>query len=141
MGLKHSATDQMPFARLHAWDWPVYGEQSDDASGLTIGAVGCVDGPLNVAPELWMAIWDAYTGGRLREAEAAQETAWEFVDRMLACGGTYHALAKAALGMRLGIECGDTRAPAAPLTPEQRSARATDSQRSTVGAKRRTVTR
>jgi dihydrodipicolinate synthase/N-acetylneuraminate lyase len=31
-------------------------------------------------------------------------------------------LAKAALGTRLGIECGDARAPAAPLTPEQRRA-------------------
>ena len=89
---------------------------------LTIGAVGCVDGPLNVAPGLWMSIWNAYAGGRLREAEAAQEAAWNFVDRMLACGGTYHALAKAALGMRLGIECGDARAPAAPLTLQQRNA-------------------
>ena len=89
---------------------------------LTIGAAGCVDGSLNIAPELWMAIWNAYAGGRLREAEAAQEAACDFVDRMLACGGTYHALAKAALGMRLGIECGDARAPAVPLTPQQRDA-------------------
>ena len=123
VGLKHSATDQMhirTFARMGLACFT--GNSRMMLPGLTIGAVGCVDGPLNVAPELWMAIWDAYTGGRLREAEAAQETAWEFVDRMLACGGTYHALAKAALGMRLGIECGDARAPAAPLTPEQRSA-------------------
>ena len=39
------------------------------------------DGPLNVAPELWMAIWNAYAGGRLREAEGT--AVWDFVDRML----------------------------------------------------------
>lgn len=123
VGLKHSANDQMhirTFARMGLACFT--GNCRLVLPALTIGAVGCVDGPLNVAPELWMAIWKAYAGGRLREAEAAQEAASAFVDRMLSCGGTYHALAKAALGMRLGIECGDARAPAAPLTPRQRDA-------------------
>ena len=123
IGLKHSATDQMhirTFARMGLACFT--GNSRMVLPALTIGAVGCVDGPLNVAPELWMAIWNAYAGGRLREAEAAQEAACDFVDRMLACGGNYHALAKAALEMRLGIECGDARAPAAPLTPQQRDA-------------------
>ena len=118
VGLKHSANDQMhirTFARMGLACFT--GNCRLVLPALTVGAVGCVDGPLNVAPELWMAIWKAYAGGRLREAEAAQEAASAFVDRMLSCGGTYHALAKAALGMRLGIECGDARAPAAFARP------------------------
>ena len=101
VGLKHSANDQMhirTFARMGLACFT--GNCRLVLPALTVGAVGCVDGPLNVAPELWMAIWKAYAGGRLREAEAAQEAASAFVDRMLSCGGTYHALAKAALGMR-----------------------------------------
>ena len=39
---------------------------------------------------------------------------------MLSCGGTYHAWAKATPEIRLVIECGDVRAPAAPLTSQQR---------------------
>ena len=39
---------------------------------LTIGATGCVDGPPNVAPELWIDIWEAYNDGDLKRAEAAQ---------------------------------------------------------------------
>lgn len=120
IGLKHSAVDQMhirTFARMGLACFT--GNSRMMLPALTIGAVGCVDGPLNVAPELWMAIWNAHVDGRLREAESAQEAAWEFVDCMLACGGTYHALAKAAIGLRLGIGCGDARAPAAPLTSQQ----------------------
>ena len=121
VGLKRSATDQMHIRTFERVGLVCFtGNSRMVLPALTIGAVGCVDGPLNVAPELWMAIWNAYAGGRLREAEAAQESAWDFVNRMLSCGGTYHVLAKAALGIRLGIECGDARAPAAPLTSQQR---------------------
>ena len=118
-GLKHSATDQM-HSHVCTLGWPVYGEQSDDASGADhwsrrLRGQSAQRG----ASSGWRY------GMRIRRPTpkaGCSETAWEFVDRMLACGGTYHALAKAALGMRLGIECGDARAPAAPLTPEQRSA-------------------
>ena len=44
---------------------------------LTIGATGCVDGPLNVAPEFWLEIWNAYQEGDLKRAEAAQARATE----------------------------------------------------------------
>ena len=79
-----------------------------------------MDGTLNVVPEPWMTIWNAYVGGRLREAEITREEAWGFVNRMLECGGTYHALAKAVLGIRLDIKCGDARTPVALLTSQQR---------------------
>ena len=89
---------------------------------LTIGAIGCVDGPPCVAPELWIDVWNAYGQGDLQRAEEAQEQVWLFVEALLACGGTYHALAKAALSLRLGIDCGAARLPAAPLTDVERAA-------------------
>jgi dihydrodipicolinate synthase/N-acetylneuraminate lyase len=123
VGLKHSAENQMPvrtFARMGLACFSGNGRLMLPA--LTIGAIGCVDGPPCVAPELWMEVWNAHEQGDLRRAEKAQEQVWLFVDAMLACGGTYHALAKAALSLRLGIDCGAARLPAAPLTEQERAA-------------------
>ena len=92
---------------------------------LTLGATGCVDGPLNMLPELWLAIWNAYRDGDLKRAEAAQDNAWEILSEISRCGGGFHAVIKAVLSERLGIECGDPRPPASPLTAEQRTALST----------------
>jgi N-acetylneuraminate lyase len=89
---------------------------------MTLGAVGCVDGPPGVMPELWVAIWEAYRAGDLVEAEAAQNRASEAVEALLACGGGFHATAKAAIGLRLGVDCGSPRPPALPLASAQREA-------------------
>lgn len=123
IGLKHSAENQMhvrTFARMGLACFT--GNCRLMLPALTIGAIGCVDGPPCVAPELWVDIWNAYGQGDLRRAQEAQEQVWLFVEALLACGGTYHALAKAALSLRLGIDCGAARLPAAPLTDPQRAA-------------------
>jgi dihydrodipicolinate synthase/N-acetylneuraminate lyase len=86
---------------------------------MTIGAVGCVDGPPNFAPELWLEIWDAYNAGDIKRAEAAQDKASEAT--MLVREFGLHPTAKAILSERLGIDCGDPRAPGQPLTTEQRA--------------------
>lgn len=86
---------------------------------LTIGATGCVDGPLNIAPELWLEIWNAYREGDLKRAEAAQDRASEVGDLFL--GFEFHAAIKAVLSERLGIDCGHPRPPQLPLSPEQRT--------------------
>ena len=89
---------------------------------MTLGAAGVVDGPPSFAPELWVIIWQAYQSGELKKAEAAQDRASETVEALMGCGGGFHAMIKAALDMRLGIDCGDPRPPALPLTKEQRQA-------------------
>ena len=89
---------------------------------MTLGAVGAVDGPPSVAPEVWVALWQAYQAGDLKKAEAAQNRASETVEALMRCGGGFHAMIKVALSMRLGIDCGDPRPPALPLTKEQRQA-------------------
>lgn len=87
---------------------------------LTLGATGCVDGPPNMLPELWVAIWKAYRAGDLKGAMAAQEKATAALEKVWV-GGGFHALIKAALSERLGIDCGNPRPPGAPLTKEQRA--------------------
>ena len=89
---------------------------------LTLGASGCVDGPPNMVPEHFVDIWRAYQANELKQAELAQEKAVEIVQQIFACGGGFHALAKVVLGQRLGIDCGNPRQPAFPLTLKQRNA-------------------
>lgn len=86
---------------------------------LTIGATGCVDGPPNMAPERWVALWQAYQAGDLAKAQAAQEHASQVAD--LVQPFKFHAIAKAVIGARLGIDCGAPRAPGQPLTVGERA--------------------
>ena len=86
---------------------------------MTLGAVGSVDGPPSVVPELWVKIWEAYQAGELKKAEEAQDRASETVGALSNCGGGFHAMIKAAIGLRLGIDCGDPRAPGLPLEKGQ----------------------
>jgi 4-hydroxy-tetrahydrodipicolinate synthase len=88
--------------------------------GLTIGACGCVDGPLAVVPELWVAIWNAWQAGDLAGATEAQRRATEVGQAMMEFG--FIEALKAAITERLGIDCGDPRLPMLPLEPEQRAA-------------------
>ena len=120
-GLKHSAvtfTNVRAFAKmgLHC----LIGNSMLMLPALTIGATGCVDGPPNMAPELWVEIWNAYNDGDIARAEAAQDRASEVTGLVRQFG--LHATAKAVISERLGIDCGDPRAPGQPLTPEQRAA-------------------
>jgi len=85
---------------------------------LTIGASGCVDGPPNVAPEIWVEIWRAYQAGDLNAAQRAQKRAARLTFLVREFG--MHAVIKALLSYRLGIDTGDPRPPTRPLTPEQR---------------------
>ena len=86
---------------------------------LTVGATGRVDGPLSLIPELWVAIWNAYQDGDMERAAAAQSTATETLELLSSCGGGFHALGKAALGLRLGIDCGQPGLPGSPRTDDQ----------------------
>ena len=67
---------------------------------LTIGATGCVDGPPNYAPELWVDIWNAYQDGDWDAAEAAQDRASDAT--LLARAYGLHSTAKFILSERIG---------------------------------------
>ena len=85
---------------------------------LTIGATGCVDGPPSLAPEIWVEIWQAYQAGDLNRAEVAQDRGSRLADALISCG-EFHAVLKATLAARLGMDCGVPRPPGLPLTAEQ----------------------
>lgn len=85
---------------------------------LTIGATGCVDGPPNMAPERWVALWRAWQSGDLASAQAAQEHASQVAD--LVKPFKFHAIAKVVIGARLGIDCGDPRPPGQALSADER---------------------
>ena len=118
-GLKHSSIN---FTNVYNWvDMGLdclIGSSALMLPALTIGASGCVDGPPNVAPELWVEIWRAYSSGDLSRAEEAQKRATRLT--MLVRQFGMHAVIKALLSYRLGIDVGDPRLPTRPLTSEQR---------------------
>ena len=88
--------------------------------GLTIGAVGCIDGPLCVVPELWVEIWNAYLAGDLARAAEAQRRATEVAEGIFEFG--FLGALKAAISERLRVDCGALRLPQLPLSAEQRAA-------------------
>ena len=120
-GLKHSGYDMNDiylFARMGLRAFTGMGRLMLPA--LTVGAAGCVDGPPCLAPELWVAIWEAYQARDLDGAEAAQARASEVEDMVIDLG--YLGALKAAVGERLGIETGEPRLPTPGATPEQEGA-------------------
>ena len=118
-GLKHSSVN---FTNVYSWvDMGLdclIGSSALMLPALTIGATGCVDGPPNIAPEMWVEIWRAYRSGDLTRAEEAQRRATRLT--MLVRQYGMHAVIKALLSYRLGIDVGDPRLPTQPLTAEQR---------------------
>ena len=119
-GLKHSA---VTFANVRAFSnmglQCLVGNAMLMLPALTIGASGCVDGPPNVAPELWVEIWNAYNDGDIHRAKVAQEKASQVTELVRGIG--LHAGTKAILSERLGIDCGSPRPPGQPITAEQRT--------------------
>ena len=118
-GLKHSAVTfsyVRDFARMGLAC--IIGNSALMLPALTLGATGCIDGPPNMAPELWVVIWQAYQDGDLKRAEAAQDRATDVTNLVRQFG--LHATTKVVLSERLGIDCGDPRPPGLPLTPTQR---------------------
>jgi len=119
VGLKHSAP-LMSYVRDYTKMGLscLIGNSSLLLPALTLGATGCVDGPPNAAPELWIEILNAYNEGDLARAEAAQDRASEFT--LLVRNYETQAGTKAVLSERLGIDCGDPRPPIYALPPERK---------------------
>ena len=119
-GLKHSPLDISNIRAFAKMGLSCFvGHSHLMLPALTIGAVGCIDGPPNIAPELWVELWDAYAAGDLGRAEKAQDKATNL--NLLVDKFGLHATVKAAIGERLGIDCGAPRPPGQPISPEGRA--------------------
>ncbi len=117
-GLKHSApafVNTRHFARMDLSC--LIGSAALLLPALTIGASGCVDGPLALSPDVWVNIWTAYHSGDIKTAEAEQDRAAELYTIFNRAG--YIASMKALISEKLGIDCGDPRPPQRPLTSEE----------------------
>jgi len=121
-GLKHSAPNlQLAGTFVEMGLDVLVGNSTLFLPALALGATGCVDGPPNVAPELWVEIFAAFEAGDLERAQAAQTRATALTNFMHSFAHRFHAVAKAALSERLGIDCGTPRGPSRPLTAAQRA--------------------
>ncbi len=120
VGLKHSAPNfknvwKFSQMGLHCF----MGFSSLMLPALTVGAVGSVDGPPNVAPEPFLEIWEAYQAGDWKRAQAAQERAAHIFNLFEGEYGPYIGVLKSLLSKRLGVDCGNPRPPSLPLTEAQ----------------------
>ena len=118
-GLKHSSPNFGNVRTFAAMGLSCFiGSASLMLPGLVAGACGCVDGPPNYAPELWVEIWNAYQAGDLARAEAAQRRAneaWNAATKF-----DYLASVKTLVGARIDTDCGAPRPPGSPLTAAER---------------------
>lgn len=121
-GLKHSAPNLQLLGAFADMGLDVLvGNSACFLPALSLGATGCVDGPPNIAPELWVAIHDAYRAGDLAAAQEGQRQATRLTDLLRSFSPRFHAAAKAMISERLGICCGEPRRPCQPLTAEDRT--------------------
>ena len=120
VGLKHSALNFKNVWKFSQMGLDCFmGFSSLMLPALTVGAVGSVDGPPNIAPEPFLEIWEAYQAGDWKRAQGAQERAAHIFNLFEGDYGPYIAVLKSLLSKRLGVDCGNPRPPSLPLTEEQ----------------------
>ena len=119
-GLKHSGTTTRHTSDFVAMGMDCFtGSGSLMLPGLTLGACGVIDGPVCFAPEIWREIWDAYQGGNIRLAEAAQRKATDVQNLLL--GVNFPASVKFLCGERVGVDCGLPRLPLPAASEETKA--------------------
>ena len=119
-GLKHSSSEFHAVAAYVGMGLDCFiGSSLLMAPALAVGAVGCIDGPLCIVPELWVDIWNAHRAGDGEATLAAQRRATEFVT--LSRTIPFPAGFKALCGARFGVDCGDPRPPFPPASEEQKT--------------------
>jgi dihydrodipicolinate synthase/N-acetylneuraminate lyase len=122
VGLKHSSSLFANVYEFVAMGLQCFiGSSALMAPALRLGAVGCVDGPPLMAPEVWMKIWAAHVAKDLAQVDEAQRQALEVIALVRQFGGgRFFGVMKAVLSHRIGLDCGDPRLPAAPLTAAEK---------------------
>lgn len=88
---------------------------------MALGAVGTIDGPPAVFPEVFLEVYQAYREGDLERAQKAQERGNRLRDLIGGSTAAYHAAFKAILSEKLGIDCGSPRPPLPALTDDAKA--------------------
>jgi len=121
VGLKHSGPNwNVSTARQYADMGMItfVGNSGILLPALTVGAIGCIDGPPCAAPEAFVEVYDAYLVGDLRRAEQSMKRAAAI--SALCHRPAFIATLKAILSARLGIDCGVPRLPLPALGEEEK---------------------
>ena len=124
-GLKHSGpkfTDLRGFVKLGLSCF--IGNAALMLPALTLGASGCIDGPLNAAPELWVKIWDLFNNKDFDQSIKSQEEATQFSNIIRDFG--MHATIKEIISYRLDIDCGSPIPPLPNLSKNEKTKLITD---------------
>jgi N-acetylneuraminate lyase len=117
-GIKHSAPDFHNIRRFAKMGIDVFtGSGSLFLAGLSAGASGVVDGPLCVAPRLWVDAYKLFKEGDLQGAQALQERGARLID----LAGKYgmQATCKVLTEAWVGVSSGAPRAPLLSLTEDE----------------------
>jgi|KNS7250_AmetaT_FD_contig_61_1330123_length_2442_multi_6_in_0_out_0_3 dihydrodipicolinate synthase/N-acetylneuraminate lyase len=83
-------------------------------AALCNGAVGGIDGPLNIAPQLWVEVYKRFQSGDIQQAMNAQERANQLMD--ITRSSLFPAVFKHLVGEQVGVDCGDPRPPLPALS-------------------------
>lgn len=121
-GLKHSAPRFATMMEFLAMDLDCFiGNCHLLLPALAAGAVGCVDGPPNMAPEIFVEVWDAFQAGDLERARQAQRHSLAIQGMFAEFGSErFHAVLKTIVAERIGLDNSDPRPPALQLSPQER---------------------
>jgi len=117
-GVKHSAPDFHNIRKFSQLGIDVLtGSGALFLSALTNGASGVVDGPLTVAPEIWVEAYTSFKAGDIAKSTALQEKGAKLID----LAGKYgmQATCKVLVQARLGFETGIPRPPLSSLSSEE----------------------
>lgn len=118
VGVKHSAPNFFNIYAFNRLGLKVFtGNSGLLLPALTMGAVGCIGSPLNIAPGIFVDVYNAYAEGDMAKAEVKQRQAAAI--HTFCFQFPHVALYKTILSERLGIDCGLPRPPLSSLTEEQ----------------------
>jgi dihydrodipicolinate synthase/N-acetylneuraminate lyase len=121
-GLKHSAVDFSHIRTFADMGLKVFtGSGRLLLPALTMGAIGVVDAPQSLAPRLYRELFDAWERRDLATAMERQRDTRAVVDLVVMFGAASH-IAKAVVGARIGVDCGESRPPVNRLNAVEKEA-------------------
>ncbi|MQF68842.1 dihydrodipicolinate synthase family protein [SAR202 cluster bacterium AD-804-J14_MRT_500m] len=114
-GVKHSAPNFENIRNFASLGISVFsGNGYMLLAALCNGAIGGIDGPLNIAPQLWVEVYNHFQSGDIQRAMDAQERANKLMD--LTRSSLFPAVFKHLVGEQVGVDCGDPRPPLPALS-------------------------